>query len=123
MPRLTPRRAPIARSELFVAALLVATLLISGCAVTGPDRNGSATVNNSPACQGRSGDYHQHEIEVHCPETAVRSRDGTARFLSERAKTALLSAGLLALLYALSDDDDNEGSCFYLYYPIPCDRP
>ena len=121
MTRLSPRRVPIAHSQTLVAALMVATLLISGCAVTGPDRNGSATANNPPACQSRSGHYHQNEIEVPCREPAVRSRDETAQLLGERAKTALFSAGLLALLYLLSDDNDNEGSCSYLYYPIPCD--
>ena len=123
MKHLSPRGVPIAHSQTFVAALLVTMLLSSGCAATGPERNGGATANNSVACQRRSDSYHQSEIEVPCGELAVRSREGSAQLLGERAKTALYSVGLLALLYLLSDSDDNGGSCYAWHVPISCDSP
>ncbi len=125
MTRLFPRREPIAHSQKLINALLVATLLISGCAVTDPNRNGDATVNNPLNCQSRGGHYQQDENGVMtCQEAPVHTRDETAQFLSPRAKTALYSAGLLALLNQLFHDKDDNNNCSFWYtIPRPCDYP
>ena len=114
MTRLFPRREPIAHSQKLIKALLVATLLISGCAVTDPNRTGDATVNNPLNCQSRGGHYQQDENGVMtCQEAPVHYRNETAQFLSPRVKTALVSVGLLALLNLLfHDKDDNDGCGF-----------
>ncbi len=118
MTRLFPRREPIAHSQKLIKALLVATLLISGCAVTDPNRNGDATVSNPLNCQSSGGHYHHDENGVMtCQEAPVHNRDETAQILSPRAKTALYSAGLLALLNLLIDDKDDKAVCgFWDYY-------
>ena len=124
MTRLFPLRTPITHSQTFVAALLVAALLISGCAVTDPKRNGHATVDNRQTCQGRGGQYQQYENAATCLEAPVHYRDETAQLLGERAKTALYSAGLLALLSLLIDDKDDNNECGFTYgLPRPCDYP
>ena len=119
MTRLFPRREPIAHSQKFINALLVATLLISGCAVTDPNRTGDATVNNPLNCQSRDGHYQRDENGVMtCQEAPVQHRDETAQFLSPRAKTALISAGLLAVLILLFvDKDDNDNCGIFIFGP------
>ncbi len=96
--------------------------IVSGCAVTDPNRTGDATVNNPLNCQSRDGHYQQDENGVMtCQEAPVHNRDETAQFLSPRAKTALYSAGLLALSNLLfHDKDDNNTVCWgYLYCNSP----
>jgi len=132
MTRSFPRREPIAHSQKFINALLVATLLISGCAVTDPNRNGDTTVDNRLTCQGGGGLYQQDENGVTCHEAPVHDRDVTAQFLSgsaktalySRVRTALISAGLLALLNLLFHDKDDNNNCSFAYgIPRPCDYP
>ena len=122
MTRLFPRREPIAHSQKFINALLVATLLMSGCAVTDPKWNGDATVDNRLTCQGGGGLYQQDENGVTCQEAPVHNRDETAQFLSPRAKIALYSAGLLALLILIFDDKDDNDHCSIAFgIPGPCE--
>ena len=102
MARLFPRREPIAHSQKLIKTLLVATLLISGCAVTDPNSNGGATGYAPRTCQGRGGHYHQDENGLTCYEAPVQ-----IQALSGRAKTALYSAGALALIVLLFDDKDD----------------
>ncbi len=96
---------------------------MSGCAVTDPNRNGDATVDNRLTCQGRGGHYQQDENGVMtCQEAPVHYRVETAQFLSPRAKTALYSAGLLALLNQLFHDKDDNNNCSFFYtVPRPCE--
>ncbi len=96
-----------------IGLLISATAaIVSGCAVTDPNRTGDATVNNPLNCQSRDGHYQQDENGVMtCQEAPVHNRDETAQFLSPRAKTALYSAGLLALLNQLFHDKDDNNNC------------
>ncbi len=105
--------------------------IVSGCAVTDPNRTGDATVNNPLNCQSRDGHYQQdengvtcHEAPVHTQELNRLNRDKTALSLSGRSRTALFSAGALALLYLLIDDKDDNDDCGFTYgLPRPCDYP
>ena len=111
----------ITHSPTIVAAFLLVTFSIGGCAVTGPDRSRSATANNPQSCESRPSSYPENEIEVPCREPAARTRDDSAPYRSSAPRAGLYATAAILLLYLLSEDDDNDGSCSYIYYPIPCD--
>jgi hypothetical protein len=122
MTRFSLRRVTIGHAQGFVTAFLVSTLLISGCAVTGPDRNGGATANNPPGCQSRSGYDRQEEFELPCREPAVRNRYGSTPYRNNASRAGLYVVAAIMLLHLLKQEENNRGDCWELFtYEPQCD--